>query len=686
MSSKREEEKNEKIIRGLMKLPPNRRCINCNSLGPQYVCTNFWTFVCMTCSGIHREFTHRVKSVSMAKFTSTEVEALQNGGNQRAREIFLLDWDFQSTRLPDSSKPDRIREFIKSVYVEKLYSGGKSSDKPPRTTQSQKGFVEDHRRASSYHSYSQSPPYDYQYEDRRYGKQSGMLSRKPGSERGSFGKLSNLIYSPGQQAEQMYEDRFSNEISDPRLSDFSRSSDSDILKVDGQSPNFQKDSIFVSNPQPVRDILNEDGTDSVAPRQSQTHHLSHPQRSASLGSLGLFDGNSVPLRSVNSSGSQEFAVQSLQPTRSLPGESSFSSQLQPSLSNLPSEKPEPSPLSSLDLFGEVKYSSMNISSSFDQEVEVSSSTAVVDFFAEFPPPLSKPTLENSTLEPFPREEGWATFELSPPVSVPESKPTSFISGQGSGNQIQKTLEQSSLAHESSPSVHSQWSPVTGGLELPFDVATLQPSDQSSLAREPFPLVHNQWSSATSGVDSPFEAATNLTWNAFGESFSGLNLSSFETSMPTNDVQVTPHVSSAVAVQPADMKFQKDFDLDVLQLPSIDDRTMETSFFSSGPSMGISHHELKSTNPFDVPYDSDPETFKFLDMAPLQATLPSVQFPPPFSNLGQPWFPQSPMPPFIAPAASAGSVSFMGGGQPPTSQLPDLPAQGSVSSIRGNPFA
>lgn len=32
MSSKKEEERNEKVIRGLMKLPPNRRCINCNSL------------------------------------------------------------------------------------------------------------------------------------------------------------------------------------------------------------------------------------------------------------------------------------------------------------------------------------------------------------------------------------------------------------------------------------------------------------------------------------------------------------------------------------------------------------------------------------------------------------------------------------------------------------------------------
>ena len=40
------------------------------------------------------------------------------------------------------------------------------------------------RRASSYHSYSQSPPYDYQYEDRRYGKQAAALTRKPGSDKG----------------------------------------------------------------------------------------------------------------------------------------------------------------------------------------------------------------------------------------------------------------------------------------------------------------------------------------------------------------------------------------------------------------------------------------------------------------------------------------------------------------------
>ena len=85
----KKEEKNEKLIRDLSKLNENKKCINYNTLVPQYVCTNFWTFVCLTCSGIHWEFTHRVKSISMSKFTVTEVTALHYGGNEQARQIYL---------------------------------------------------------------------------------------------------------------------------------------------------------------------------------------------------------------------------------------------------------------------------------------------------------------------------------------------------------------------------------------------------------------------------------------------------------------------------------------------------------------------------------------------------------------------------------------------------------------------
>lgn len=116
------------------------------------------------------------------------------------------------------------------------------------------------RRASSYHSYSQSPPYDYQYEDRRYGKQGAILTRKPGSDRGLYeGKMSSFVYSPGRLSEQMYEDRFANEGSVSRVSDYSASSGGDPFRSGTESPNFQKDIGFSSPPfQPSRDILSED--------------------------------------------------------------------------------------------------------------------------------------------------------------------------------------------------------------------------------------------------------------------------------------------------------------------------------------------------------------------------------------------------------------------------------------------
>ncbi|OIV90097.1 hypothetical protein TanjilG_01551 [Lupinus angustifolius] len=131
----------------------------------------------------------------MAKFTSQEVDALQNGGNQ-------------------------------SPTVQE----------------------DDLRRASSYHSFSQSPPYDNQYEDRRYGKQASSLTRKPGSDKVRYeGKMSNIIYSPGRFSDHAFDDRFANEGSGPRISDFSVSSAGDQFKSDVQSPTFHKD-VGLSSP------------------------------------------------------------------------------------------------------------------------------------------------------------------------------------------------------------------------------------------------------------------------------------------------------------------------------------------------------------------------------------------------------------------------------------------------------
>ncbi|XP_071737241.1 uncharacterized protein [Rutidosis leptorrhynchoides] len=278
----KEDERNERSIRNLMKLAENRRCINCNSLGPQYVCTSFWTFVCTTCSGIHREFTHRVKSVSMAKFTTQEVSALQGGGNASAKEIYFKEWDAQRQSLPDSSNVEKLRDFIKHVYVDRRYSGERSFDKPPRA---KTGETED--------TYgSRSPPYE---NERRYSDRPSPGGRSDGSSRNSYDERR----SPGYDQDFKKSPARVDIVNDWRREDRFGS---------GKSPDPRKDPEIISPPivRPVRDILGE----SVSPLrviEPPRANGSRPvdgsvqtQRTASSSSLASSNGNPTELRRESS--------------------------------------------------------------------------------------------------------------------------------------------------------------------------------------------------------------------------------------------------------------------------------------------------------------------------------------------------------------------------------------------------
>ncbi|XP_019052398.1 PREDICTED: probable ADP-ribosylation factor GTPase-activating protein AGD14 isoform X2 [Nelumbo nucifera] len=313
----KEDEKNERIIRGLLKLPENRRCINCNSLGPQYVCTSFWTFVCTTCSGIHREFTHRVKSVSMAKFTSQEVSALQAGGNQRAKEIYFKEWDPQRQSIPDSSNVDRLRDFIKHVYVDRRYTGEPSIDKSRRVKSGEREDSYENRRVDTNRGGSRSPPYEDVYE-RRYGERPSPVGR---NDERNYRYNYDERRSPGfDQEGQRYGDyrrspvRF--EVVDDRRRDdrfgnrrFEERRFPDVeARLEGRSSNRQK-GLDVSSPpivRPVREILGEDvpplrvGETPKANGNRTADGSLHPQRTASSSSLASVDGNSVELKRANS--------------------------------------------------------------------------------------------------------------------------------------------------------------------------------------------------------------------------------------------------------------------------------------------------------------------------------------------------------------------------------------------------
>ncbi|PON66288.1 Arf GTPase activating protein [Parasponia andersonii] len=742
MGSRKEEERNEKIIRGLMKLPPNRKCINCNSLGPQYVCTNFWSFVCMTCSGIHREFTHRVKSVSMAKFTSQEVEALQNGGNQRAREIYLKDWDLQRQRFPDSSNVEKIRQFIKDVYVDRRYAGGKTSDKPPRDLQAREiRAIKDTRRASSYHSYSQSPPYDHQYEDRRYGKQGAALTRKPGSDRGRYeGKVSSFVYSPGRLSDRMYEDRFANDSSVSRVSDYSVSSGGDpfrsgtqspSFRSGTQSPNYQKDTGFASPPfHSSREVSSEDirrqAIDSV------------PQRSRSSGSFGSIEGNFVPQKSFSSGGLTDVVSHSEQaagtledkshfPGSSIPGSSDsldlfkadtvpgiVSSAASIDLFQLPGAPP---PLS-VDSFKPSVVSSTSYTNAFQPSQTLPTS---LDLFAVVDEQqLAATSHEKLPESSVPKNEGWATFD-TPQSSAPvpsNEKINPGIVPSDSGGSLGKV-----------------------NLFSSFDTSMQWPSFQDSSFHMPPSNISSAWNDSLPGVAAPNTTSTRL-WNAFEDSVGEHPLEGIKQDV---ELLVGTVGRSSTATQHLGLTASENSSLDSIQRavshgeppgpgPSL---ILGPSYTPSmlplmGEEQSHSTHR-KSSNPFDLPYDSElEENNMFLDMNSLQAALPDSQLSSSFLGVSEPWFPQNSVTPYIPEAGQGDGVrefldmnslqaalpdsqlssSFLGVSEPwfpqnsvtpyipeagqgsvtylapqlPSSQIQNVPAQGSVASIGGNPFA
>ncbi|XP_057540906.1 probable ADP-ribosylation factor GTPase-activating protein AGD14 isoform X1 [Amaranthus tricolor] len=672
MATKREEERNEKIIRGLMKLPPNRCCINCNNLGPQYVCTTFWTFVCMICSGIHREFTHRVKSVSMSKFTSQEVEALQNGGNQRAREIYLKNWDLHRQRQPNSSNVDKIREFIKAVYIDRKYAAGNNSEKPPRDMQSQMNVGDETRRASSYHSFSQSPPYDFQYEDRLKRKPIGSLTRKAAS----------FIYSPGRFSEHFYEDRFANEGSSSRVSDYSMSSGGDPFKSGQQSPNLQKDDGFSSpNSDSSREII--DGlhrqtsstyTETYAKRDIDKAPLPRPQRTVSSGSVGSYEKNSVSLQSTgsgtlfevepnHSNATSQNKVSTIPSTSQLRAENFggldlFEEAPTVSASNSVSgcdffQAPKDGFVASTDLFQSAADSSV-VNQNFPQAF-YSSSSAFLSHSSQNPPCQESNQKVSEPSEPI-INEGWATFDL--PKPSPVSTVTLSTAGSGAGSKAGISL-----------AFPNSVSPSNDGLHWP--------NFYSSNVRSPPSLVSDPWNEGAQNVYDPSNVPSSQMWKAFEDA---------------NEQGINLQVSTDITSLRSDLKTSEDSVIDGIQktasvegfsfpiLPS--NVTSGSSFIEPNhPFMSeIANVQKMSGNPFDVPFDSELEPHNtFLDMSTLQAALPST--PPPSSyidGMNEPWFPPNHVP-------SPGGLPYMMA-QVPSSQLQNVPAHGPAASFGGNPFA
>ncbi|XP_071483096.1 uncharacterized protein [Diadema antillarum] len=124
MASKRkQDDKHLKLLREMVSKENNKTCFECNQRGPTYVDMTIGSFVCTSCSGILRGINppHRVKSISMASYTSQEIEFLQKNGNEVCRTIWLGLYDSKSQPGPDSKEDGKVRDYLVQKYEKKRW-------------------------------------------------------------------------------------------------------------------------------------------------------------------------------------------------------------------------------------------------------------------------------------------------------------------------------------------------------------------------------------------------------------------------------------------------------------------------------------------------------------------------------------------------------------------------------------
>lgn len=734
----KEDEKNERIIRGLLRLAPNRRCINCNSLGPQYVCTNFWTFVCTTCSGIHREFTHRVKSVSMAKFTSQEVSFLQQGGNEKAKEIYFKEFDPQRHQLPDSSNVDRLRDFIKHVYVEKRYGADRGGDKPPRGKMGDRDDAYENRRPDSYRSDSRSPPYEDQYAERRYSDRPGQGTRydrgryddrgyddrrnsydekrSPGQyesdrSRNDRGYQDNRRYddtyktSPGQDTRR-YEDMYRKSpshfenVGDRKKFEDRRYPDApDRRRPEERSPNYQRD--FSPPPvRPVRDILGDDvPTLRVSDfprangnRDSEGSSKSLPeirkefrgQRTASSSSMGSIEVTSPTLKRANSGSLIDFSAE---PEPS-------SAPTQPDLFAASSAK---QPSTQQDLFAVSSFqqpSTIAHQDPFAAPLVSQSSPAVQqDLFGVS-------SVSQSSTASASDNGGWATFDWAP-HSAPAPAPAA----------VSDPLQ--SLASAPAPLM-----PVPGpspGIVDPFGKAnnagqwSWAPTQQVQ-GSVPFASGSNNFHAVPPSVQPSNGGPASQSHNGLLSSTASVGLNTSQTVQPAQAVakpplpnmDAGPQHGQQTAESTKNARREIPEDLFAAPLYPQAQPVLHNVGFQLGtqfggvsgvqfPSVGmslpgqvpISRPPSRSTNPFDIMGEQPaPQGSMFPSMGSMQAALPNYSVPPiagpspALGTLNGQWTPPS-QPPVPYPVAAPGY--FVGQQVPKQAQYGAAPPSNSFSS-------
>ena len=119
------EAQRKKTLMDLLKLPENQVCADCPEKGPRWACAKAGVFICIECSGIHRNLgTHIsfVRSVNLDDWKQEHVDQMVKWGNKRAKLFWEAEVPAHYRRPGANASVHEVTKWIRDKYEHRRFA------------------------------------------------------------------------------------------------------------------------------------------------------------------------------------------------------------------------------------------------------------------------------------------------------------------------------------------------------------------------------------------------------------------------------------------------------------------------------------------------------------------------------------------------------------------------------------